>query len=106
MVTSIENSSYGSLAEKYSTDTAEVLKLAICATKDAAKNRGITKAPVVDKVISEIEEVVRDEMSRDLEPEGVSLEIQYFLSYLDANVLLGVISERKAEEIMHFYTES
>ena len=32
--------------------------------------------------------------------------VQYFLSYLDASVLFGVISERKAEEIMNHYTES
>ncbi|WP_153039259.1 hypothetical protein [Microbulbifer sp. Q7] len=106
MTVAMENNSYGSVVEEYSTDTSEVLKLAICATKDAAKNRGISKASIIENVISEIEEIVRDEMSRDLEPEGVSLEIQYFLSYLDANVLFGVISERKAEEIMNYYTES
>ncbi len=102
----MENNSYGSVIEKNSKDTAEVLQVAICAAKDAAKNRGMSKASVIESIISEIEEIVRDEMSRDLDPEGVSLEIQYFLSYVDANVLLGVISERKAEEIMHHYTES
>ncbi len=102
----MENNSYGGVVEKQSTETSEVLKIAICATKDAAKNRGTSKASVIENVISEIEEIVRDEMSRDMEPEGVSLEVQYFLSYLDASVLFGVISERKAEEIMNHYTES
>ena len=102
----MENNSYGGVVEKQSTETSEVLRIAICATKDEAKNRGISKASVIENVISEIEEIVRDDMNRDMEPEGVSLEVQYFLSYLDASVLFGVISERKAEEIMNHYTES
>jgi hypothetical protein len=40
----MENNSYGGVVEKQSTETSEVLKIAICATKDAAKKSRYIKS--------------------------------------------------------------
>ena len=72
----------------------------------AALNRGITDKAKAIKASDAILENLEQDFSVKDPDEPVYHSILFLLAYLDANVSFGVISQRKAEDIMHYLSEN
>ena len=72
----------------------------------AAMHRDINDKEEIDEVLKAVCKTLAEDLKRKEEDEPTYYSINFLLSYLEANMLFGYISERESEEIMDYLCEN
>ena len=97
---------WGLLREQYACPNEdEKLELVSFAPAIAGLNRGISDKAKIQQAYNFIYNRTAEDMRNKGEGEPILYSILFLLGYLDAHISFGLLSEKKADEIMAYLSE-